>query len=121
MNSIIIFINLYLVQAQVYPCNPSPCGPNSQCREINNHAVCSCISNYIGSPPLCRPECTTNSDCNQNEACSNQKCKDPCPGICGIGAKCQVVNHNPICNCPSGFTGNAFVHCHPIRKSFKCF
>lgn len=71
----------------------------------------------MGSPPQCRPECTTNSDCNQNEACSNQKCKDPCPGTCGIGAKCQVVNHSPICNCPSGFTGNTFVHCYPIRKN----
>lgn len=117
----IYFVFIGIVQVQVYPCNPSPCGPNSQCREINNHAVCSCIANYIGAPPLCRPECTTNSDCNQNEACSNQKCKDPCPGTCGIGAKCQVINHSPICNCPSGYTGNAFVHCHPIRKKTKTF
>lgn len=115
-NSINYILYICIVQAQVYPCNPSPCGPNSQCREVNDHAVCSCVPNFIGSPPLCRPECTTNSDCNQNEACSNQKCKDPCPGTCGIGAECHVINHRPTCNCLSGLTGNAFVHCHPIRK-----
>lgn len=99
------------------PCQPSPCGPNSQCREINGQAVCSCVPNYIGSPPTCRPECTVNSDCPFNEACSNQKCRDPCVGVCGIGAKCVVVNHNPICSCPNRYTGNPFVMCQPISMS----
>lgn len=65
------------------PCHPSPCGPNSQCREINGQAVCSCVSTYIGSPPSCRPECVVNSECLLSEACVNQKCADPCPGSCG--------------------------------------
>lgn len=38
-----------------------------------------------------------------------------------MGAKCHVINHSPICNCPSGFTGNAFAHCHPIRKKYNIF
>ncbi|KAJ4432717.1 hypothetical protein ANN_21354 [Periplaneta americana] len=96
------------------PCNPSPCGPNSQCREINGQAVCSCVPSFIGSPPSCRPECIVSSDCNLNEACSNQKCRDPCPGTCGVGARCQVINHNPICSCPPGFTGDPFIRCQPI-------
>lgn len=100
------------------PCNPSPCGPNSQCRVINGQAVCSCVQGFIGSPPACRPECVVNSDCGQNEACSNQKCRDPCPGTCGVGARCQVVNHNPICSCPDRFTGDPFIRCSPIRKIF---
>lgn len=62
-----------------------------------------------------------NSDCVLSKACSNQKCRDPCPGTCGIGAKCHVVNHNPICSCPPGFTGNAFVQCNQIRKSLFSF
>jgi hypothetical protein len=99
------------------PCNPSPCGQNSQCREINGQAVCSCIPGYIGSPPTCRPECTVNSDCPQNEACSNQKCRNPCLGTCGISAKCTVVNHNPICSCPPRLTGDPFIRCQPISKS----
>lgn len=99
------------------PCHPSPCGPNSQCREINGQAVCSCIQGYIGSPPTCHPECVVNSECPQNQACTNQKCRDPCPGTCGINARCSVVNHNPICSCPSRYTGDPFVRCQPISMT----
>lgn len=98
------------------PCDPSPCGPNSQCREINSQAVCSCIPGFIGSPPICRPECVTSSECPLNRACVNQKCIDPCPGTCGIGAVCQVVNHNPICSCPPRYSGNPFTRCEIISK-----
>lgn len=93
------------------PCIPSPCGPYSQCRVINNHAVCSCQNNYIGTPPACRPECMVSSECAQDKACVNQKCVDPCPGTCGLNARCQVVNHNPICSCSPGYTGDPFVRC----------
>lgn len=98
------------------PCNPSPCGPNSQCREINNVAVCSCIPGYSGNPPTCRPECTTSAECPLNKACNNYKCVDPCKGTCGISALCEVVNHNPICSCPKEMTGNPFTRCTPKRK-----
>lgn len=95
----------------VNPCQPSPCGPNSNCRTISQHAVCSCISHYIGAPPNCRPECVVSSECSQDKSCVNQKCKDPCPGTCGINARCQVVNHNPICSCNNGYNGDPFVRC----------
>ncbi|CAH1100710.1 unnamed protein product [Psylliodes chrysocephalus] len=98
------------------PCNPSPCGPNSQCREINEQAVCSCVPSFIGSPPNCRPECISSSECALNRACVNQKCIDPCPGTCGINALCQVVNHNPICTCQPGQSGDPFTRCQPIRE-----
>lgn len=65
------------------PCNPSPCGPNSKCRVVNDIAVCSCVDEYIGSPPNCRPECTVNSECPQNKACHKFKCANPCAGTCG--------------------------------------
>lgn len=97
----------------VNPCVPSPCGPNSQCREVNSHAVCSCQTNYIGVPPNCRPECMISSECAQDKACVNQKCVDPCPGTCGVGAHCMVINHNPICSCSPGFVGDPFVRCLP--------
>ncbi|XP_066901573.1 neurogenic locus notch homolog protein 1-like, partial [Halyomorpha halys] len=96
------------------PCRPSPCGPYSQCRAVNDQSVCSCLVGYHGTPPSCRPECIVNSDCGRNEACNNQKCKDPCPGTCGVGARCEVINHNPICSCPVRFTGDPFVRCQPI-------
>lgn len=101
------------------PCNPSPCGPNSRCRKMNSQAVCSCVSGYIGTPPSCRPECVINSDCRQDQACYNQKCIDPCPGVCGNRAVCKVISHNPICSCQRGMTGNPLMQCFPLRKIFN--
>lgn len=100
------------------PCQPSPCGPNSQCREINTQAVCSCLINYIGSPPNCRPECLVSSECLLTKACIKQKCGDPCSGTCGLNTNCQVINHSPICSCLPQFTGDPFTRCQQIpRKS----
>lgn len=93
------------------PCVPSPCGPNSECRDIGGAPSCSCLPNYIGSPPNCRPECTINSECPSNLACIREKCRDPCPGSCGVGAHCSVINHTPICTCPEGYTGDPFSYC----------
>lgn len=106
----------YNIAAPVYedetdPCIPSPCGSNSHCRSIGNRVVCSCVANYIGSPPNCRPECVVSSECSHDKTCINQKCRDPCPGTCGINARCQVVNHNPICSCNNGYTGDPFSRC----------
>lgn len=106
---------MFLAQENIQEnlCIPNPCGAHSQCREINGQAVCSCLSNYIGEPPSCKPECILNSDCNSNKACVNHKCINPCPGPCGEKAECKVFNHNPICSCHSGFTGDPFTRCYP--------
>lgn len=39
--------------------------------------------------------------------------------MCGLNAHCQIVNHNPICSCLSGFTGDPFVRCF-IEESKCC-
>lgn len=103
----------------VNPCVPSPCGPNSQCRIVGDTPVCSCLPNYIGRSPNCRPECTINSECPANLACINERCGDPCPGACGLYASCTVTNHRPICTCPIGFTGDPFSNCIEIRQCKK--
>lgn len=95
------------------PCQPSPCGPNSKCRESNGLAVCSCLESFIGAPPNCKPECTVNAECPQNKACHKFKCANPCAGTCGIDAKCEVINHNPICSCPLDMSGDPFSRCYP--------
>lgn len=104
---------------QVDPCYPSPCGPNSECSSVNGAAECHCRSNYIGSPPNCRPECSSNDDCPQHLACVNQKCIDPCPGSCGANAECSVINHRSSCKCLPGYVGDAFTYCYlepkPVR------
>ena len=101
----------FTVEEERDVCRPSPCGPNSQCQNVNDQAVCSCLPQYVGTPPNCRPECVVNSECNSNLACINQKCKDPCPGTCGRNAQCKVVHHSPICSCGSDSTGDPFVYC----------
>lgn len=101
------------------PCVPSPCGPNSQCREVNGQAACSCLPNYVGRAPNCRPECTYNGECSNVLACKNLKCVDPCPGSCGFSAICRVVNHNAVCSCQQGYVGDPAVGCRPAPPTSK--
>lgn len=75
--------------------------------------VCSCVQNYIGRPPLCRPECTSNAECPSVQACINDRCRDPCPGACGSSATCSVVNHRPMCRCLPEYIGDPFTGCSP--------
>lgn len=95
----------------VNPCIPSPCGPNSHCRLIENIPACSCAQNFVGRPPNCRPECTINAECAANLACQNERCVDPCPGSCGSNTECTVISHRPVCSCRSGHTGDPFSGC----------
>ena len=95
----------------VNPCQPNPCGPYSQCKNSDFVAACSCLPNYVGTPPNCRPECVINAECPSNRACINEKCVDPCPGSCGPNADCSVINHQPVCRCRSGYTGDPFREC----------
>lgn len=97
------------------PCDPSPCGPYSRCLiSQEGFATCSCLPGYRGIVPACKPECIVSSECLQTQACINQKCIDPCPGTCGHNANCLVINHNPICTCPTGQQGDPFVHCYTV-------
>ena len=99
----------------IQPCNPSPCGVNAECREQSNAAACTCIRDYQGNPYIeCKPECVSNSDCPRHLVCLNQKCVDPCKGICGDRATCSVTNHIPLCTCYPGYTGDAFIACRRI-------
>lgn len=99
-------------------CNPSPCGPNSQCRNNNGQAICTCLPTFLGTPPACKPECTVSSECPVTRSCVNQKCVDPCQGICGIGAECRTVFHSPLCSCKPGQTGDPFVRCFEMLRKF---
>lgn len=112
---------ILLADALITPCSPSPCGPNSHCQAINGISVCKCIEGFTGSPPLCRPECVVSSDCSTATACVNQRCRNPCLGSCGLSADCTVVNHNPICSCRQGLTGNPFQACVTLPSKLKFY
>ena len=98
------------------PCINNPCGPFSLCRAIGDTPACSCLPNYIGRAPNCRPECTISAECPSNLACINQKCSDPCVGACGAHTYCSAINHNSVCQCEPGYTGDPFSICTEIRK-----
>jgi len=107
--------------AQVNPCLPSPCGPFATCQDRGGYPSCTCMPSYIGSPPYCRAECSINSDCISDKACIREKCRDPCPGSCGINALCTVINHTPACTCPDGYSGDPFSNCYLAPMPGKTF
>lgn len=102
------------------PCFPSPCGSNADCIDRNGVGACTCLAGFQGDPYSgCRRECDTNPDCAPGLACIRFKCADPCPGTCGTGADCAVINHIPTCSCPPGYTGDPFLACRPAPLARK--
>lgn len=82
-----------------------------------NNPSCSCLEGYVGQPPYCKPECVSNTECSNSLACIDQKCTNPCLGLCGANANCHVVSHTPICSCNSGFSGDPFIQCLLVRNT----
>lgn len=72
----------------------------------------------INSPPNCRPECVSSSECDLSKACQNSKCVDPCVnGPCAKEySRCTVINHSPICSCLH--RGDPFSRCYPPCEIF---
>jgi hypothetical protein len=106
-----------LVQASPQnPCVPSPCGPNAVCVVSGESPSCACLPDFMGSPPRCRPECVSNSECSSHMACVDRMCRDPCPNLCAGNAECRVVSHTPTCLCAAGFSGDPFVHCFQQQR-----
>lgn len=116
------FIEIIEPVVPTNPCQPSPCGINSECKVVGDSPACSCLPEFLGSPPNCRPECVSNSECSDHLACINRKCKDPCPGVCGLNAQCRVISHTPNCFCSLGYTGDPFSQCTlPIQPEIEEF
>ena len=108
-----------VIQEPIDPCSPSPCGPYSDCTVRNgNVAGCTCKAGYVGVPPNCRPECLVNPDCPSNQACIQEKCRNPCAGACASTANCQVISHRATCSCPPRTQGDPYkAGCTPIPPS----
>lgn len=110
VNFLLILLAMSAIPTQ--PCQPSPCGTNTICREQNGVGSCYCLPEYIGNPyEGCRPECTIASDCPSHLACINLKCQNPCPGACGGNTNCQVINNLPVCICLPQYVGDPYVNC----------
>ncbi|XP_076030521.1 uncharacterized protein LOC143018869 isoform X2 [Oratosquilla oratoria] len=95
-------------------CRPSPCGRGAICKPGSERATCACPENYIGDPlSECRPECERDSDCDRNQACRRNRCRNPCVDSCGEGAHCEVRNHRASCSCPEFYLGDPYTRCYP--------
>jgi hypothetical protein len=98
--------------------DPCDCGPNSACRVVDHKPVCSCVDGFAGTPELgCfTVGCETNANCPGTHACKNNICAEICSlhNPCAAFAECRPFEHNPICTCPPGTTGNPGVACSPI-------
>ena len=58
--------------------------------------------------------CQLNEECNFNEACIDNLCKNPC--ICGKNALCSVINHKATCICPPNYSGYPEKQCIEENK-----
>lgn len=103
------------------PCVPNPCGPGAECIVTRDgNSLCQCPDGMGGDPtgPAgCHGyECVVDENCFDHQACIGYRCKDPCPGSCGINANCRVEKHHPVCTCNPGLTGNPVIRCFPVIK-----
>lgn len=101
-------------------CEDNPCHKSGVCENTPGSFKCSCPPGTVGdayTDGCLRPnECRHHVDCNQNLACINGKCSDPCSqNDCGKSAECQVVDHQATCHCPSGHLGD------PTDQILGCF
>jgi hypothetical protein len=81
-------------------CPLNYCHLNSApCIVINNQPLCICPTGYTG--PLCDPITTTSSTTTTKPLIAN------CPlNYCHLdSAPCIVINNQPMCICPMGYTG----------------
>ncbi|XP_046686146.1 protein kinase C-binding protein NELL1-like isoform X1 [Homalodisca vitripennis] len=90
------------------------CGLNTICHVVGEVSMCSCKPGFIGQPfNGCFPEvCTMNSDCPEENICSDHLCKDACKDTCGLNSVCKAVKHRAICSCNPGYVWKPFLGCH---------
>lgn len=64
------------------------------------------------------PECSRDSDCSDSKYCDQQTrtCENPCvTKHCGTNTFCNATNHQGICHCIAGYTGNPEEHCSKYK------
>ncbi len=106
------------------PCDPSPCGPNTECMVTGNgNPICRCLPTYIPQPDTitgCGHECERDPDCYGDNVCRDYQCvppPDPCdPSPCGPNTMCEVnLQRNAVCRCLPRYVplGDTISGCEP--------
>ena len=64
--------------------------------------------------------CSSDDECASTQACRNRGCVNPCAydDPCGTNAQCTVNDHNAVCKCPPGMTGDPYSQCVPSKILF---
>ncbi|XP_043283202.1 neurogenic locus notch homolog protein 3 [Venturia canescens] len=104
-------------------CASQRCGTNAKCSMSEGRPVCSCLNLHMGDPLVSchRVECQINEDCPSTRVCSpSNTCVDPCIGLCGTNARCEVNQHIANCACAPGYVGDPFTHCHVEDPQAAC-
>lgn len=106
------------------PCSqPDVCSLDQQCRILDTlplrTIICQCLPDTIvDANGRCRniiqiqPACTIDPDCPDSDKCIRGECVPACRfDQCGINALCSPINHQAVCTCASGYTGNPHREC----------
>ncbi|CAH1986493.1 unnamed protein product [Acanthoscelides obtectus] len=106
------------------PCDiPSACGKNAECIPVAHEATCRCPARTKeDANHNCIPiECVDNNDCVNDKACVDSKCVNPCTlaNVCGEKADCTASNHQGVCVCQAGTTGDPHLGCVPVQYCAK--
>lgn len=107
----------------------SVCSPDQECRVLDSSPLrtimCQCPSDAILDPSgrciaivSVQPQCRTDNECSNVEKCIKGNCVEACRlDRCGINALCKSLNHQSVCSCAPGYTGNAHYECTNIPKT----
>lgn len=126
--------------------NTSKCGENSVCVNTLGGFSCECSAGFVGSPPrvACRAPCE-DVKCSEHAYCKPDGAEAYCVceegwtfdptdiaagcidvnecdtslgpvGRCGIQARCANTLGSFACQCPEGYTGDAYKQCLDIDE-----
>nr|XP_055041684.1 adhesion G protein-coupled receptor E1-like [Misgurnus anguillicaudatus] len=125
-----IWLHIYVDECQL---NPSVCGPNSTCTNVNGHYNCSCLDGFNATLPYL--PISINNTCTgiivflvmPEMHLMFFQCDilfpdvDECqlnPSVCGPNSNCTNVNGSYSCSCLNGF--NATLPYLPVSINNTC-
>lgn len=89
------------------PCEDIQCGEHSYCKPVGIEAYCMCEDGWTLNPNDISAGCQDVNECDTSLGFA---------GRCGHNAHCSNTLGSFICNCPEGYTGDAYNECLDINE-----